>query len=217
MHDQTSVGRLILVPALVTLAVTVMRLAGELMNASPALFSRAVGGGAALVGIIWLVPVFGVYFAQRLGREVSSAPVGRAAGFAALGLLAFVALAAAGFQRPVASPSQFLLIATGAFAGLAVTRSGWPRLWQTLLAYGLAARVPVAIVILLGILNRWNTHYDTPPPGLPELGPFARWIAIGVIPQFTIWVAVTVMLGTLAGAVSLALVPPRRVREAMGR
>jgi hypothetical protein len=42
------------------------------------------------------------------------------------------------------------------------------------------------------------------------MSPFARWIAIGVIPQFTIWIAVTVILGTLAGAASLALVPPRR-------
>src|SRR5260221_9036574 len=133
MHDQTPIGRLILVPALVTLAVTVMRVAGELMNASPTFFSRAVGGGAAVVGIIWLVPVFGIYFARRLGREASRAPVGRSAGFAALGLLAFVVLAAAGFQRPVASSSQFLLIAAGAIAGIAITRMGWPPLWQALL------------------------------------------------------------------------------------
>ena len=215
MEVQTPVGRLILIPALLTLGVTLLRLAGELMNASPTLFSRAVGGGGALVGIIWLVPVFGTYFARRLAREGSRAPAGRSAGFAALGLLAFVVLAAAGFQRPVASPSQFLLIAAGAALGIAVTRSGWPRLWLTLVAYGFAARIPVAIVILLGILNDWNTHYDSPPPGLPDLDPLARWLAIGVIPQFTIWIAVTVILGTLAGAASLALVPPRRVPAAV--
>lgn len=210
MRDQTPIGRLILVPALVTLGVTVLRLAGELMNASPTLFSRAVGGGAAVVGIIWLVPVFGIYFARRLAREGMTPSLGRSVGFAALGLLAFAVLAAIGFQRPVASPSQFLLIAAGAVAGVAVTRRGWPRLWQALLAYGFAARVPVAIVILLGILNDWRTHYDSPPPGLPDLSPFARWIAIGVIPQFTIWIAATVILGTLAGVLSLALVRPGR-------
>lgn len=214
MQERIPVGRLILLPALVTLAVTVLRLAGELMNGSPTLFSRAVGGGAAAVGIIWLVPVFGIYFARRLAREDPSAPVGRSAGFAALGLLAFAVLATAGFQRPVASPSQFLLIAAGAFTGIAIARSGWPRLWQVLLAYGFAARIPVTIVILLGILNGWSTHYDSPPPGLPDLGPFARWIAIGVIPQFTIWIAITVILGTLCGATSLALVPVRRVPAA---
>jgi len=210
MEEQTPVGRLILVPALLTLGVTLLRLAGELMNGTPALFSRAVGGGAALVGIIWLVPVFGVYFARRLARQGASAPAGRTAGFAALGLLAFVVLAAAGFQRPVASPSQFLLIGAGAALGIAVTRGGWPRLWRTLLAYGFAARIPVAVVILLGILNGWNTHYDSPPPGLPDLEPLTRWLAIGVIPQFTVWVAVTVILGSLCGAASLALAPRRR-------
>src|SRR5512134_1525146 len=101
MQNETPIGRLILVPALVTLAVTVLRLAGELTNGSPTFFSRAVGGGAAVVGIIWLVPVFGILFARRLAREGSLAPVGRSAGFAALGLLVFVVLAAAGFRRPV--------------------------------------------------------------------------------------------------------------------
>ena len=213
---RTPVGRLILVPALLTFGVTLLRLAGELADAPPALFSRAVGGGGALVGIIWLVPVFGVHFARRLAREEGGAPAGRTAFFAALGLLAFAAPAAAGFQRPTASPSQFLLIAGGALAGIAVTRRGWPRLWETLLAYGLAARIPVAVVVLLGILNGWNTHYDTPPPGLPDLPPLARWLAIGVVPQLTIWTAVTVILGALAGAAALAIAPPRRAAAAAG-
>lgn len=68
----------------------------------------------------------------------------------------------------------------------------------------------MAVVILLGILNGWNTHYDSPPPGLPDLDPLTRWLGIGVIPQFTIWVAVTVILGSLCGAASLALAPRRR-------
>jgi hypothetical protein len=117
----------------------------------------------------------------------------------ALGLLAFSVLAA-GFQRPVASPSQFLLIAAGAFAGIATARSGLLRLWQVLLAYGFAARIPVPVVILLGILNGWNTHYDSAPPGLPDLGSFARWIAIGVIPQFTIWIVGCILVNLAAQA-----------------
>jgi hypothetical protein len=214
MEERTPVGRLILFPALLTLGVTLLRLAGELMDASPTFFSRAVGGGGALVGIIWLVPVFGVHFARRLAREDGTAPARRTAVFAALGLVAFVALAAAGFQRPTASPSQFLLIAVGAAARVVVTRGGWPRLWQVLLAYGFAARVPVVVVILLGILSGWNTHYDTPPPGLPDLDPISRWLDIGVVPQFTIWIAVTVILGALAGAAGLALAPARRFAPA---
>lgn len=217
MNDKTPIGRLILVPALVTLGVTIMRLAGELMNGSPSLFSRAVGGGGAAVGIIWLMPVFAVHFARRIAREDARAPIGRATAFAAVGLLVFLVLAAAGFQRPVASASQFLLIIAGASLGIAVARPGWPRLWLALVGYGLAARIPVIIVILLGILNQWNTHYDSPPPGLPDMSPLARWIAIGVIPQLTLWMALTVLLGTLIGAVSLALFPPRSAAVAAAR
>ena len=63
-----SVGRLILVPALITLAITLLRLAGELLRWSPSLFNRAPGGPGALVGIVWLIPLFGIYFALRLAR-----------------------------------------------------------------------------------------------------------------------------------------------------
>jgi hypothetical protein len=146
-------------------------------------------------------PFSGLGAASASREKEANPPVGRNAGFAALGLLAFVVLAAAGFQRPVASASQFLLIAAGAFAGLLVTRGGWP-------GYGSVARLsirrppPCRDRHPARDPGRWNRHYNSPPPGLPDLSPLARWIAIGVIPQFTIWIAVTVILGTLAGATS---------------
>ena len=55
-----SIVRLICVPALITLGVTLLRLIGELQNWSPRLFNREAGGGGALVGIAWLVPIFGI-------------------------------------------------------------------------------------------------------------------------------------------------------------
>jgi hypothetical protein len=57
---------LILVPAVITLAVTLLRLVGELLRWNPTLFSREAGGAGAIVGIVWLVPVFGGYFAWKL-------------------------------------------------------------------------------------------------------------------------------------------------------
>ena len=50
-------------PAIVILAVTLFRLTGELQGWSPRLFGD-VGGGGAIVGIVWLVPLFGVYFVE---------------------------------------------------------------------------------------------------------------------------------------------------------
>ncbi len=79
--------RLILVPAVITLAVTLLRLIGELQGWSPALFNRNAGGGGALVGIAWLVPVFGAWFGWKLGK-VGAFPgsLGRALGLVILAL-----------------------------------------------------------------------------------------------------------------------------------
>ena len=48
-----SIRRLIMVPAVITLAVTLLRLVGELQHWSPRFFSREAGGAFALVGIVW--------------------------------------------------------------------------------------------------------------------------------------------------------------------
>ena len=69
------------VPAVVTLAVTLLRLVGELQGWSPRFFSKEAGGGGALVGIAWLVPVFGAWFGWRLARSGERAGgLGRALG-----------------------------------------------------------------------------------------------------------------------------------------
>lgn len=198
--------KLVLWPALVTLAVTVLRLTGELLDWTPALFNRSVGGGGAIVGIFWLIPVFGAYIGHRLESQAQGPPsVVRALGWDLTAIAVLASFVTLGFSRPTASFSQFLAIGAGSWAAIAVARQGWPMLVGTLLRYGLLARLPVTIVILLGILGNWGTHYDTPPPGLPELGTFARWLAIGVVPQLTLWMAVTVVLGLLVALPVVAL------------
>src|SRR5207247_10278389 len=64
--SRPSVGRLILVPSIITLAITIFRLVGELEHWSPRLFNTSVGGGGALVGFSWLPIILGPYFAARL-------------------------------------------------------------------------------------------------------------------------------------------------------
>jgi hypothetical protein len=61
-----SIGKLILVPAVITLAVTILRLVGELENWAPLFFNKHPGGGGALIGISWLPILFGPYFAWKL-------------------------------------------------------------------------------------------------------------------------------------------------------
>src|SRR5262247_256109 len=60
---------LVLVPALITLLVTVLRVVGELQNWGPTLVGSKRGGGeGGLIAITWLMFVFGAWFGFRLQR-----------------------------------------------------------------------------------------------------------------------------------------------------
>ncbi len=200
---------LILVPSLITLAVTLLRLVGELMNWSPTLFNKSAGGGGALVGISWLIIVFGFYFGWRLvqmGQAPASA--GKVAGLALLVALAVgVAAFLAGRLGQIALFGTFVL---GSIVAIVVTRSLWPALWKTLLAYAFAARIPVAIVMLVAILGNWGTHYDVAPPDFPDsYSPFTKWALIGLVPQMTIWIYLTVVGGLFFGGIAAAVARKR--------
>ena len=202
---------LVLVPAIITLAVTVLRLVGELQQWSPRLFSRAGGGGAALVGISWLPLIFGVYFAARLARAGEwPQRVGRAIGLAFLGLAIVPASLFAAGRLKV---PQLGLIVVGCIAFLVggwVASRGWPTLGRTLLVYGLAARIPVALLMLPAIIGKWGTHYDALPPNFPAMGPVATWAVIGLFPQMTLWIGWTLVAGGLTGSITAALMRGRR-------
>lgn len=164
------ITRLIAVPALISLGITLLRLVGEIFRWPPTFFSREAGGAGAIVGIVWLVPIFGIYFAIRLNGEGNGpASCGRAIGYAFAGLAVFVALTAATFK--LASPLTRVLAINLAsvFGGLVVSR-GWPGLAKTELAYGVAARVPVAAVMLIAMIAQWGTHYELGPPRLSGHG-----------------------------------------------
>jgi len=201
-----SILRLILVPALITLAVTILRLVGELQHWSKPLFNPSPGGGGALVGIAWLAPIFGIYFALKLvGAGAGPASLGKAIGFTLLGLVVTAGGAA------LAGLSQFhklgmlvgglVLIAAGAIIPLA----GWPALTKTLIAYGYSARIPVAIVMFFAMQGQWGTHYDAPPPEFPEMSFWAKYISIGLLPQLVFWITFTVIFGSLLGTIAVAL------------
>ena len=202
-------GRLILVPAVITLVVTLLRLVGELQNWSSSLFNREAGGGGAVVGIVWLVPIFGIYFALRLVREgTGPGKLLRAFG---LVIVAMVVLPASGAAAGAAGLDPFgiptlVIVAVASVVAIVVAFVGWPELGRVLIAYGLAARIPVAIVMLIAIFANWGTHYDVPPtPDFPEMAPLVKWFWIGFLPQMTVWIAFTVVVGMLFGLVAVAI------------
>lgn len=200
--------RLVWIPGVITLAVTLLRLAGELMRWSETFFSRAAGGPLAIVGIVWLVPVFGVYFALRLVREGHGPRNrGRAIGMAFAGLLAFIALGALWTALGLQPMAQIFAWALGGAVAAAVAFQGWTSIGRALLTYGLVARLPVIVVMLLAILGDWGTHYELGRPDLERLeSPVLWWFVIGLVPQLGLWVPFTMIVGALFGGVAAAIV-----------
>jgi hypothetical protein len=213
---------LILVPAVISLAVTLLRLFGELQGWSERFFNRAPGGGGAIVGIAWLVIVFGFYFGWKLaamGHAPSSA--WRAAGIAFLGLLVIVAVAVVLNMLKVPPVGQLAIFAVVSWVAIFIAYRGWPALGRVLLAYAFAARIPVAIVMLVAMLGNWGTHYDVAPPPDPSnptdfgaMNVWLKWFLIGVLPQFTGWIAFTVVFGMLFGVLGAAVARTRRPQPA---
>ena len=217
-----STFRLVLVPGIITAAVTLLRLTGELNEWSRTFFNPEAGGGLALVGIAWLVPVFGIYFALKLYPTGETASGWTTLGFGALGVVSFFAVFFVATTVLGIDPNQPTLAALGAslvasLVALSVAYYGSKALGKALLAYGLAARVPVLVVMLLAILGKWGTHYDALPPGaVLEAGPWTTWFLIGVGPQLGFWMAFTVAVGVLFGGFALVVAERRQaaVREA---
>jgi hypothetical protein len=182
-----SIRRLIVVPAVITLAVTLLRLVGELQNWSPRLFSREAGGAGALVGIVWLVPIFGIYFAIQLNKSgLGPRSRGRAIGFAVAALLAEAALVFVIFSLSPSVVASIVLVNLASFIPLWIAYRGWPELGKVEAVYGLAARIPVALLMLVAMSANWGTHYELGPPGFPEMSLVPKWFVIGFLPQLSL-------------------------------
>jgi hypothetical protein len=201
---------LILMPALITLAVTILRLVGELQHWSPRLFSREAGGAGALVGIVWLVPIFGVYFAWKLAKAGVAPGAGRVIGHGALAIGIMVLGVVVASKTLTNQRAQFGVFLVVSLVAAAIAYRGWPALGRTLLLYGVAARVAVALVMLVAIYANWGTHYDVAPPNFPEMAPLVKWLMIGLVPQLFMWVPFTIYAGMLCGGLALLAVGRRR-------
>lgn len=205
---RTSLTRLVLLPGLITLGVTILRLVGELQHWPTVLFNPASGGGGALVGISWLAPVFGINFAlklAKLGNRPKTYP--RAIGYAVLGAAALVVFAFVPSIIGIKHSFYDRLLYGWLFfvASALLTLRGWPELFRTLLAYGFAARIPVALLMFFALRGNWGTHYDAIPADIPALGFVAKYLWLGFFPQLTLWVAYTVLAGMLFGSVAAGI------------
>jgi hypothetical protein len=220
MTDSTSgtrlcIWHLVLVPAVISLGVTLLRLVGELQHWNQALFNSAAGGVGAIVGISWLPFIFGPYFAVKLARAGEPAKsVAKTIVFAFLGvLLCFGGIAV--MEAPkINFPGKTVvgLVLMGV-AGLTILPF-WPSFFKTLIAYAYAARVPVLVVMFFAMRGSWGTHYDAVPPGYPAATAFwPKFADLAFFPQMVFWVAYTIAVGAFIGGIFAALVVRRRQVE----
>jgi hypothetical protein len=85
---KSTITRLIMYPAIITLLITLLRLFGELLHGPAILFSRAEGGGGAIIGITWLPVIFGPYFAVKLfDKNLKPSSLGKTILFAIIGIV----------------------------------------------------------------------------------------------------------------------------------
>jgi len=204
-----SITQLILVPALISLAVTLLRLAGELAHWSQKYFNTEVGGGGALVGITWLAPIFAMYFAVRsLRAGAGPRSAWRALGFALLGVVLIVGGGRLGSMLPGLSGFYGRLMYIWAVFVLAalVTLPGWPALFKVQLAYAYAARIPVVVVMFIAFQQGWLTHYSAAPRDTPAgMTLWPKFLWLGFVPQLTFWVAFTMVTGMLFAGIAAVI------------
>jgi hypothetical protein len=155
--------KLILVPALITLGITLLRLTGEFLDLPSWLASKKAGGPGALIGISWLPPILGIYFAYKLAD----------------------------------APGKL-----------------WKNLFKALSLYGLAARIPVILIMGLAIYGNWGTHYDAFPAGsLSTATPAIKFLKGAVMIQLIWWVLIwTIGFGMITGMIT-GLVRKRKTKK----
>jgi len=212
-----SIASLIAIPTLITLGITILRLVGELEHWPKPWFSTAAGGGGAIIGISWLPIIFGPYFALKLvGAGDRPSSVGKAVGFAVLGLVVLVlgiVLAGVAHMSPsILTLVAFLVMLVAAF----IPGIGWRSLGNALLAYAFAARIPVLIVMFLAMRGNggqgWGTHYDAVEGTFAQAAFARKFLYMAVVPQMTGWIGWTVVVGSIIGVIVFAIV--RRGKQA---
>lgn len=195
---------LIKIPAIITLVVTLARFVAELAHAPKWLANSDPGGGGALLGIAWLVPIFGIYFAIKLVKE-GKGPTDRARSWevllACLVVMSTMALVPANWGNDV---RLLVLLTQISIVAILLIRYGWRELADTLLGYAIAARVPVIAVMAIATFGKLQSHYNGYPEFMGTWSNFQKILFGGVVPQLTFWLAFTAVAGTLLGLIATA-------------
>lgn len=221
---RVTIPRLIWMPSVISLGITLLRLIGERQRWSytwfnPTSLGILPSGTSWVIDVSWLALPFGAYFAWKLAAA-GHAPESLFKAYFCVGsgLLVIIALFFLTPKVPVGFPYIFAFIWAGmAIAGI-IQMYAWSELFNTLFAYALATRIPVLLLTILAMRGNWGTHYDFVrfgPAQATPLVPRIFWYA--VFPQLVFWVAVAIFSGMLAGVVTFSVVRKRQpTRQAAG-
>lgn len=222
--DVPSSWALVKIPALITLLVTGLRLTGEILEWSAPLFRNIApyetdAAGTPIppgvIGITWLLMLFGFWFGLRL-RRTGGGPdkLGKTFGLFLLSIIVVVGGAAACIQtglismpHDAANPSE----PTGAvyavgllFVGVIIAFVAWGRVALALLLYGVLARVPVIIVTWFAVQNEWGTHYEKLPVGHVAQVGNDLFFSLALSQAF-FWIPFTVIVGGLFACIGAVM------------
>ncbi len=207
-----STARVIAVPALISIAVTSLRLVGELLHWPNPLVNSDVCG-KAILGVVWLVPIFGTYFGVKLfhagdAPQRFARPVVLAISALALKPTGTFVMESHGMTYAPRLSMNFIVT----LIGLVLSAMAWPTLSKALLVYGYLSRIPVGIVQYLAMRGRWGTHYDALDPGFPFIGFWPTFLRVSFVPNIFFMEAYTVIVGVVVGIAAVAILG--RVRPA---
>lgn len=194
--------KLVLVPAIVTLAVTLLRLLGELRDWDRELFSTEPGGNGAIFGIVWLVPIFGAYFGFRLAQAGYGPRRKLASLLSHVAALALLVGAGIGTIRMgVEFPEAGYYVSGAAWLFALIPLFAWPALFRVNLVYGLLARIPVVVVTYIAVKKDWGTHYEKLGPENLRLPEDERAFFLSLA-QIGFWLGFTIIAGGLFGSLA---------------
>ena len=232
MSDKAGRSRWVVVPLILTLVILLVRWYGERSGASTAFFGTEPGGMQSpleegdpmpsWVGIFWLMPILGIYFAFRMVR---SGQVPESKGKALLfSLLGFAAVAGvlelfkSLLEAEERQGTNFALWAMPVVVvvlwsvALLLVRRGWAGLFGLMCLYGFGARI---LVVAVPLIEAWldperNTHFEKPHPSVPaDLSDFTNLFYLSLA-QLGMWIPLTIAIGGLCGAVTALVVPRGR-------
>jgi len=198
--------KLVLVAGILTLAVNLLRVYGELHGWDPVYFNTEAGGHGAVVGIAWLVPIFGFLFGRSLAKA-GKAP-GRTLTALVIHLLGFVlamGVAFGAFKLITDVDQRFLVLWITCWVFALFGLFAWPAAFFVNLLYGVLARGPVVVLTHLAFTNNWDTHMVKLGPGVtaPDDAQREFWLMMA---QATAWMGFTILVGGFFAVLGAATV-----------